>query len=443
MNCRRTPVVAALALALSGLAVAAPAAASETTIIRNQVDIVFVSVQPDGDEAPTPWKSEEVIWDEIRAAAAYYTAETGVDFQFVDPTFRHLYVDASLCASTWATIDWDAIYAAFGTTEADYTTRDTGANRHLFAVFHPSCYTGAQSFTKAEPGTLDTGGRVVINDRDIAAWPDFNFYLLVHELGHTFGFEHVFTEVCEQDSDPATLDWDQAAHAGEGVTCSTTGHLWTIEGLAGSNTPLDRRTDVHLTGFFKYELGVIAPGAGATVIDQPTTGTTVALGALPTTDPGVTQTILVKVPGGAEVFPANSGWTDGTDYTLAVEYYGDVKAQGDDGETGVFITALLWDGVSRNFSEGFIQQPVTGPYRYQYALAPGETFTTADGRVRITTEAVTAATATVRIEVDGVDDPGDDPDDGETGQTNAFVQILRFVVQLVADFIRSLLALFA
>jgi len=389
MNYRRTPVVAAtVALALAGLAVAAaPAAASEKTTIRSQIDVVLVTARPDGvaqDATPPQWKDEAVVTAELQTVAAWYSAQTGVDFQFVDPTFRHLYVDASLCASTWATIDWDAIYAAFGTTEADYTTRDTGANRHLFAVFHPSCYTGAQSFTKAEPGTLDTGGRVVINDRDIEAWPDFNFYLLVHELGHTFGLDHSNSTTCSSASNIwSEATWHSCADVEYGDDAD-------FMGLGTALSPLRR-----------YELNLL-PEDDWELVDGTATSTISLIPPAVAADGSNLTNQLILI---AE--------TDST--ALALELPDWSKK-----DTTIAIRRLDADHTTHLIG------PI-GPGGVPQRLGVGQTFRNKAGTITVTLQSAAKTGATVKIT--------------RTGSSIEFIKVQTAMLQFMQNLVKTLLAI--
>jgi hypothetical protein len=396
---------------------------------RSQADLVLVQGSDERSINNMTWGTfyARTAWSLVKEDAALLSREFGVDWQFTDHTEQIVTLEPGTCA------DADKILAAIGRDRAYYTegTGD-GVNHHLIAVY--DSYTCAQAdryHTLADPATLDTGGIIVVPE-DEDDWPPTFVY---SDLLASFGLNESKANRCTGSSITSPT-WN-LAQADATLTCWDGADPWTTTTeeavVPGYIWTLPQR--LHITALEKYEVGAIRHEIGAVVIDGAEADKVVDLVQVPAATPGYQAVIIwnnVESSPGYGI-PYGKNWNT----LLGVEYR---SAEGD-APAGVYVTlnSRWWD--IHRLSEPFLLQPLrpTGAALDWVPLGVGETFTTSDGLITITVESVTADKATVHVVKGAAASDGDDDDDNAL---NSLAELLRRILELIREFIKSLLALF-
>jgi hypothetical protein len=423
MTVRRGAVIAAtLALTLSALAAApAPAgAAPEQPAFRSQVSLVLFTDNPDisydaDDDRYWTVLSKDDAWAAAQAAAAWWSEETGVDWQFTEPRYIGVTLPPKSCLTVGDV--WDA----FGTTYADYTS--SGDTRSMIAFRD---LTGCQ----AVGGSRETGGGAASLERGIVVTVPATGYgastatdIIIDEMAATFALAQpraFRTEAAGLDAPT----WDLANEAA--VTekeSSDNGDPWMyVQNLF----PVQRN---HLGILEKYELGLIGDTVEAVVVEEAGYDEVIDLVQVPAAGEG-NQGVVIRHDG--VVLTTYTPYAGKTDTALGVEY----RSEAGSAPAGVYITLNI-PGESPNgyqWQWPYLIQPIGGGVDQWVPLGAGETFATADGRVHVTVESVTDDQAQVHVVVD---EAGDAP-----GPLDAFLETLRQILAKITAFIKSLLALF-
>ena len=346
--------------------------------IKHQFDVVLAHIFASEDQFPSGTPVEQVPRPAIEYllsdTAKWWSDNTGLVFDFTTG-LRYKTIN-----STCAGIHKDAM-AAMGAADATYYT---GSHRNLLMLgANASCGDFAgQAYTSSGYGDVTAGGVVMIQVFDWDGSPGDHDSLTqtnAHELGHTFGMDHAFSNDCSQVVRPGD---DQIGPLWDGhvLTGCKPMEYWDNSSVMGFSSAQTRT----LNSLQRSFLGV---GWDVTTIDQPVNKQVVTLPRYDTTSAAEAPGVVISSPDGS--------FLGGLEYRNAdtrVVY----------SVPGVYLT--LGRQYNGRQLATYLQNPAglapvaTGSLP-RVPLVPGATYVSQDGSVRLRTLSVTATTAQVEVTV--------------------------------------------
>jgi len=320
---------------------------------------------------PSRRESVETI---LAGAAQWWSDNTGLAFDFTLARF------SAINTTDCQTAESDAA-AAMGITTGEY---NRSGRVLLVIVVNPNCGSGTAAFSGgSKSGNVFSGGSIVI-----LGWVAAKVGVVAHEFGHTIGLQHANGMNCRNvvaSDDQVGPSWD-GRERGE-CTYVEYGDYSSIMGPGSPTTTLN--------SLQRWYLGV--GWDAVTVINQPTTQQVLTIGRYDTGTP--TSRSASGDPRGV-VVQAPNGWFLGS-----LEYrnpYGSLFPQ-----PGVYVT-LGMTGTDVAL-DTYLADPVgLAPTPEQalaatprVPLAPGDTYVSRDGSVRLRTLSVNETTAQVEVTLTG------------------------------------------
>ncbi len=317
-------------------------------------------VVPKGGK-PDPGYSPALIADTVRKASSYWSSQTGGQVSLKLVTTKGWWNSAYTCQDVFGM--WDEMQAKIPESQ--------GKNRHLVLVVPresavvDNCYYGFATI-----GSAGSGGAVFI--------ADLNQSLLAHELGHNLGLHHANSLTCA-----ARQDAPFGSGSGFGADCADRSYddLLDVMGYSGPGFGEGNINGPHLDVMGLLPTAVRKIGTGTTTVKiRPLSATNAEDRVLRITDPtGVTYYAEYRTSSGLDAIPLQSV---------------------DRPSPGVRI--LRPDPRYRDGSGSYeLDSTPTTAWDYERALAPGSSFTSASGRVRVTVTAQNEREATLVVSVSG------------------------------------------
>ncbi len=331
------------------------ASTSTTPGVRS---LYVAMVVPKGG-SPDSGYSPALIAETVRKASAYWSSQTGGQVTLKLVTTKGWWNSAYTCQDVFGM--WDEMQAKIPESQ--------GKNRHLVLVVPrdsavvDNCYYGFATI-----GSAGSGGAVFI--------ADLNQSLLAHELGHNLGLHHANSLTCATRQDAVF-----GSGSGFGPDCADRSYddLLDVMGYSGPGFGEGNINGPHLDVMGLLPASVRKIGTGTTTVKiRPLSAASAEGRVLRIADPtGVTYYVEYRTSSGLDAVPLQSV---------------------DRPSPGVRI--LRPDPRYRDGSGSYeLDTTPTTAWDYQRALAPGSSFTSASGRVRVSVTGQNPQEATLVVSV--------------------------------------------